>query len=471
MIMRYSVIALALLTTRLSMVLGATIAVTGGQPSPQTNSIPHYVFAHYMVALLSYGESVEGYKKEIRDAQAANIDGFALNIGDWSGPNYYYKTRVPLIYQAAEELGTNFKLFFSVDYENASDIVNMVEGYANRTNTLRYQGKVVLSSYGHNNVPSAGWAGVDWTNILNTLSNDGYPIFFIPHFNSDPAQEIPNSVDAHQILTNYPTILDGLFLFSPAGELEDTIAANAQYAYVVHQAGKMFMASVYPHYWGEKQFTVGRRYYESLGGEGTELQWDQLLGYAPDWVEIVTWNDFNESTYISPVVNPAPLELPRRNTHAGYLEFSKYYITWFKSGYPPAIDRDALFYFYRIHPKDLVITNDVPVTWVSHYVQDELFLTTMLKAPAKLVVNSGGIQTEYNQSAGISHVRVPFQVGPQVFQLWRAEAQLGVINAPQIVTSLTNYNFFPTSGYSYFMDRTLPAAPPNPAGPSSSKIQ
>jgi len=87
------------------------------------------------------------------------------------------------------------------------------------------------------------------------------------------------------------------------------------------------------------------------------------------------------------------------------------------------------------------------------------------------VVNSGGVQSEYNQSAGISHVRVPFQVGPQVFQLWRGAAQLGVVNAPQIITTLTNYNFFPTSGYAYFMDRASPPPPPKPAAPSSSKSQ
>jgi glucan endo-1,3-alpha-glucosidase len=319
-----------------------------------------------------------------------------------------------------------------------------------------------------------GWVGMDWTNaIIGKLKQDGYPIFFIPYFFSDPVRELPNSENAFQVLTNYAGIIDGLFCFAVAGDPEQTIAANAQYAYVVNQGGKTSMASVYPNYWGYNQVSIGRRYYESLGGEGIELQWEQLIGYAPDWVEIVTWNDFNESTYISPVVNPGQyfsgLVSPRRNTHAGYLEFSKYYITWYKSGYQPAIDRDALFYFYRIQPKDLVITNDIPVTWVSQYVQDELFLTTMLKSPAKLVVNSGGVQTEYSQTAGISHLRVPFQVGPQVFQLWRGDAQLGAINAPSVTTALTNYNFFPTSGFAYFMDRSMPPVPSKLSAPLSSK--
>jgi glucan endo-1,3-alpha-glucosidase len=452
-----------------------SIKVSAGQTAAQTNSNPHYVFAHYMVAFATYGETVEGYRKEIMEAQAANIDGFALNVGAWDDVQAYYKRRVPLIYQAAETLGTGFKLFFSVDYADPTNVVNMVETYANRTNTFRYQGKVVLSAYGQNDVPSVGWTGMDWTNaIIGKLKQDGYPVFFIPFFFSDPPDELPNSIDANQVLTNYAGILDGLFCFAVAGELEQTIAANAQYTYVVNQAGKTSMASVYPNYWGCKQLSVGRRYFESLGGEGMELQWDQLMGYSPDWVEIVTWNDFHESTYVSPVVNPGQyffeLVSPRRNTHSGYLELSKYYITWYKTGYQPPIARDALFFFYRIQPRDLVITNDIPVTEISPYVQDELFLTTMLKSPAKLVVNSGGVQTEYDQTNGISHVRVPFQLGPQVFQLWRNGALLGVINAPQITTSLTNYNFFPTSGFAYFPDRVT-AGPLKLSTPTPSKTQ
>src|SRR5215831_3602521 len=72
---------------------------------------PHYVFAHYMVCFATYGQSIDGYKREIQEAQAAGIDGFALNVGAWDDTQAYYKTRVEMMYQAAEQLGTGFKLF------------------------------------------------------------------------------------------------------------------------------------------------------------------------------------------------------------------------------------------------------------------------------------------------------------------------------------------------------------------------
>src|SRR5215467_1123430 len=70
-----------------------------GQTHPRrlvagSDSIPgsHYVFAHYMVAFATYGESVEGYRREIMEAQAANIDGFALNVGAWDDSQKFYKS-------------------------------------------------------------------------------------------------------------------------------------------------------------------------------------------------------------------------------------------------------------------------------------------------------------------------------------------------------------------------------------------
>ena len=42
----------------------------------QAAATPHYVFAHYMVCFATYGQTIDGYKREIQEAQAAGIDGF-----------------------------------------------------------------------------------------------------------------------------------------------------------------------------------------------------------------------------------------------------------------------------------------------------------------------------------------------------------------------------------------------------------
>ena len=66
------------------------------------------VFAHYMVCIPTFGarSGLAEYQEEIRAAQAAGIDGFALNCGGWSVREPHYKRRAQLIYQAAKDLGT-----------------------------------------------------------------------------------------------------------------------------------------------------------------------------------------------------------------------------------------------------------------------------------------------------------------------------------------------------------------------------
>jgi glucan endo-1,3-alpha-glucosidase len=430
--------------TMLKMALGALCFTFGFRTQADS---PHYVFAHYMVAFPTYGDTVGAYQKEIREAQAAGIDGFALNVGDWSGPNWYYKSRVATIYKAAEQLGTDFKLFFSVELTNTTDIVDMVRSYAPRTNSFRYRGKTVLSTFGQN--------GVDWRDsVFRPLHAAGIDLFFVPFFWPASHAELPNYQDVASILNTYSNVVDGLFLFGAAGLPEQIAQCNSNHTAVVHAAGKISMAGFTPHYWGCYQYRNGRRYVETHGGEGTVLQWQSIIQNQPDWVEIVTWNDFNESTYVSPTSTWQ--QAPARYSHVGYLELSSRYITWYKTGKEPAIDRDALFFFYRTHPKAAIAsnTNEVPVTGLYGGVEDVLYTTALLVEPAELEITSGGVLSTSSLPAGLSHVRTPFSPGPQKFTLRRNGQCLASIQAQGVISEVQSYDFFPTSGYAYYPPRS-----------------
>jgi glucan endo-1,3-alpha-glucosidase len=289
------------------------------------------------------------------------------------------------------------------------------------------------------------------------------PVFFVPYSLSNPVNELPGYSQATGILNTYTNWLDGLFLFAAAGLPYQLAQCNSNYTLAVHQTGKLSMASVTPHYWGCVQYSLGRRYYESDGGEGIALQWQSILTNQPDWVEITTWNDFNESTYLSPVVNPgqyfSQLENPMRNCHAAYSELSRRYIAWFKTGRQPDIDADALYYFYRVHPKNAVAlnTNDSPVVAFGGNVQDTLYATVLLAGPAQLEVHSGGFSTTNSLPAGQSMLRTPFAPGPQKLVLTRNGSQVLAIQGPDIQTNIQLYNFFPATGFAY----GRPLAPKN----------
>jgi len=434
----------------LSRCLYAFLLVAASTPARAV--LPHYVFAHYMVCFADYGQTVQGYERDIQDAQAAGIDGFALDLGDYDDPAQpYYNTNVALIYNAAEQLGTGFKLFFSVELTNTASIVDLISTYARRSNSFYYNGKLVVSTFGQNST--------DWSNsVFSPLQTEGISVFFIPFFWPNPVTELPNYSDAVNILNTYSNLLNGLFFFGAAGLPAQLSACNSNYTLAVHQAGKIFMAGFTPHYWGCYQRTAGRRYYEYDGGEGTVSQWQSIIANQPDWVEIVTWNDFSESTYSSPLANPglyeAQTSAPVRYSHAGFIELSKRYIAWFKTGQQPAITNDSLFYFYRTHSTNLVAsnTNDIPVTWFFGDLADAIYNTVFLTAPAQLEIASGTNLFTNALPAGLQQIRTPFAPGPQTFTLKRNGAVVITTNGPPILSQIQLYDYFPASGYAYSLN-------------------
>ncbi len=409
-----------------------------------------------MLCFSDYGQTVDGFKHDIQDAQAAGLDGFVLNITTWDNTQVYYKTNMSLMYLAAEQLGTGFKFIISVNFPGETNVLDVMRTYANRTNTFRYNGRVVLSAWGGNDVPSAGWYGMDWTNaIIGELNKEGIPIFFIPFFYSNPVNEIPNYGNATELLGRYGSLLDGLFDWTAAGLPPQLAQSDDDYTRAVHQAGKTVMAGICPAYWGLNQYGLSRRYYEFDGGEGIALQWSAIVTNQPDWVEICTWNDFNEGTYLSPIDSPgqyeAQVQSPVRYTHKGFLELSKRFISWYKTGQQPATSQDALYYFYRTHPMNLVAgnTNDTWVGWRTGDIADSLYTTVFLTSPANLEVSSGGRLSTNSLSTGMNQVRIPFQPGAQKFTLRRAGIQILTIQGDDIQSQIQNYDFFLTSGFAY----------------------
>ena len=92
----------------------------------------------------STSDDVSGFITDIKMAQAAGIDGFAINTADWSAVNWAIP-RCDKIWQAAETLNSGFKLFFSVDLTGslgnmAGDILPRGHGRPLRQPTQHAQG-------------------------------------------------------------------------------------------------------------------------------------------------------------------------------------------------------------------------------------------------------------------------------------------------------------------------------------------
>lgn len=95
-------------------------------------------------------------------------------------------------------------------------------------------------------------------------------------------------------------------------------------------------------------------------------KWENLLKsdvYPKiDLIEITTWNDFGESSYISPIKGDMPPTT--RNwvdgmDHTGWLKLTKYYAQWFKTGSAPALTQDSIVMWAR--PQSVKATVGDPV--------------------------------------------------------------------------------------------------------------
>jgi len=424
------------------------------------------VFAHYMVCNRSYGGSVAGYERDIQEARAAGLDGFALNCGSWNSSNY--KTDTASIFQAARAVAPDgsFKLFFSADMTGLTypEILDMMTAYSSHPNywAITKNGVVrpVLSTWGGEggsfSDTKSRWA----TQVIAPLKAAGITPYFLPFFftkSQDGTQytDLDQPSISGEISGVLSGLADGMFytpsVLCPLDSTKNAFAGPETYAASLKAAGLSAMGSVSPQYWGSRQVSNGRRYFEYYGGEGLAAQWNSLITVQkPDWVECFTWNDFDEATYFSPIddVNKywpyaAHSRLGYYKCHAGATKLNQYYITWFKTGSQPFPTSDSLYCFYRTHPKNAKATNDHvgPVAWFIGDCTDTLFVTTILTAPASLVVTSGSQTSTVAVPAGLHNSRVPFNVGSQSFQIVRGGKTVVSQTGEPVVASPAEYNF------------------------------
>jgi glucan endo-1,3-alpha-glucosidase len=227
------------------------------------------------------------------------------------------------------------------------------------------------------------------------------------------------------------------------------------------------MAGAVAKYWGARQPTNGNIYFEWQGGAGIDAQWKAIIADNVPWVELITWNDFNES-YIMPMddfekYNDWGQPLGWWKPTFGYAELLRYYIAWFKTGAQPTITNDSIFWFYRTQPAAASAANattggEGQTGPVSRYIPnppsgavpsnaDQMFVTVMATVPGTLTSSMGNFSAPV--VAGINQFTIPFVAGPApTFQLSRNGAT--VINATGADVILANppyYNWWASSGF------------------------
>lgn len=418
-------------------------------------SAQRLVFAHYMLANQDYQADsdptqelkIAAYEREIRQAQAMGIDGFALNAGGWLHQPYYIRYAAQM-FEAAVRLHSGFKLMFSADMccgNGIDDVEDMLRRFAGNPRYaqvyFRRNGAFVLTTFAGSKLGPAAWQ-----KLRSDLASGAHPsthlepealppagaapsdaplkIFLVPAFFW--GGELPSRSAIQQNFGPWHSTIDGFFYWGIAGVPGsggslDQLQSSHAYASILHSAGKLYMAPVCLQFWGSN----ANRYYEYSGAAGMRAMWMNAIRVThPEWVEIITWNDFIEGSYISPIDDPnryananflgsSGIPLGLRNyfpSRAPAASLLKFYIQWYKTGVEPSITQDAVYSFYRPQSR-VAAAAKPPIAHTYGPAASRLYITANLTAPADLRVTTGTRSILLHLPAGSSDAQAPLATG------------------------------------------------------------
>ncbi|BDZ39257.1 hypothetical protein GCM10025863_18710 [Microbacterium suwonense] len=355
---------------------------------------------------------VDNLRTEIRQAKTAGIDGFVVDIMGVSGLNW----------------NTTVKLFTAAELEKDFAVVPMVDGTAGISRlapaqvaaaiaplfkspaAMKIGPDFLLSSFKAEG-PGVSW----WKQIIDLLETKyGVPVSFQAVF--------LNSNDAN--MAAFAPIADS---FGNWGARSPQAINNLPvYENQADKYGKQWMEPVAP----QDMRPRSGVYAEAGNTAALRAGWTKAIREDADFVQMVSWNDYSESTQFAPSV-----------AHGStFLQISRYYADWFHTGKAPRITEDQLYVTHRVQfadAKPAVGTKLVTPTLSGSKgeVRDTVEALVFLTAPATVQVTVGGTTSTFSAQAGVSAFTVPLKVGTVQAKIVRAGADVKTAVSPHKVVA------------------------------------
>ncbi|KAJ5759396.1 hypothetical protein N7520_006552 [Penicillium odoratum] len=343
---------------------------------------------------------ISDWKQDISLAQAAHIDAFALNIA-YATPHMERATADA--FATAEDLG--FLLFFSFDYEGngtwpQDQIISYLQKYAPSSAYYNYKGKTFVSTF------EGPESADDWVAIKNRTN-----CFFVPDW---------SSVEPTSALKLAAGVVDGLFSWAawPTNTEEMNTYADASYLDSLKKSGKPYMMPASP--WFYTNMPGYNKNWAVQGGDLWYNRWVEIAYLEPEWVEIISWNDYGESHYIGPLDDKgygvftsgkAPYNYARGMPHDGWRLHLPFVIDLYRTG-TASMTEESLVVWYRVETgRSCSNGNTTGFTFsglqiaTEDWLQDKIFFSALLASNASVSVNIAGqeydARWEYEPYGGI----------------------------------------------------------------------
>jgi len=151
---------------------------------------------------------------------------------------------------------------------------------------------------------------------------------------------------------------------------------------------------------------------ESDNSVTNRLSWQLADQQHAEWVQLITWNDYAESTVMAPSV-----------AHGWrILDMNAYDIVRFKLGRPPPIVRDTLFVSYRDQPVGArTVYAETSPMQVSETVppRDTIEVVAFATAPSRVFIRAGTQYYSCDVPAGRGICTYPLSLGSISAEMWR----------------------------------------------------
>ncbi|KNZ61115.1 hypothetical protein VP01_144g3 [Puccinia sorghi] len=430
---------------------------------PHHNESQRYVFAHVVLGNFQFYEA-EDWSSDMQFAQQMGIDAFAINIGR----DLTNERNLPLIYEVAEK--NSFHVFVSFDMVyygksgSSDDIIKIIEKFALEKSQFVYQGKPLISTFSGEvpgtflvslKITSSGELSCySWSSLKKRLH---FPIYFLS------VKFLPcwTGIDPTQV----PSV-DGMLSWDAWCPV--SMSQDQRYIENLSAVGKQYAAPLSAMFYKHLSASQNGNYLYPTKSWFLVEKYLNLISLKPDFIELLSWNDYGESHYLKdprPSAN-LPMETISSATyvdqmpHEPLLDLISHFNKWYKSGTCPPIKRSKAYVWYRPHPKEMVFDSDLlPIPDGATAVEDKIYITILVSSTTMLQyikIESGNRLYHANLEAHgtckqqdvIILISIPFQVGSkQEFKFYDQNKNLlGCLVGCEIMYKSDIYNFNYWSG-------------------------
>lgn len=357
---------------------------------------------------------VDNLRTEIRQAKTAGIDGFFVNIMSTSGMNW---TATVKLFKAAEK--ENFLIVPMVDgtasasrltpAQVATSLATLYKSSA----AYKIGSEYLLSSFKAEG-PGAAW----WKQLITALETQhDVPVTFQAVFLS--------ASDA-----NMSAFAPFSSSFGNWGERNPRVINTLpDYDAKAAKLGKDWMEPVAPQ---DMRPRLGV-FAESANTEALRAGWNKAIRDDAEYVQMVTWNDYSESSQFAPSAAHG----------SSFLEISRYYSDWFHTGKAPKITEDEVFLTHRTQLANATTkVKHTPIlpslSGSKNDVRDKAEALVFLTAPATVEITVGGTKSTFNAPAGVSAFTAPLKVGSVQAKIVRSGTAVKTAASPYKVLTTPN---------------------------------